>query len=99
MEQSSNITHESDDVCVAGEPTAADEHITVSSILELTGALAVTRIQGCGRKSLSGVPTPIARPEPADWRSDLPIFVDLKPTIRRPLGVGAEARRVSACFF
>ena len=99
MEQSSNITHESDDVCVAGEPTAADEHITVASILELTGALAVTRIQGCGRKSLSGVPTPIARPEPADWRSDLPIFVDLKPTIRRPLGVGAEARRVAACFF
>ena len=43
--------------------------------------------RGAGGKSLSGVPTPIARPEPADWRSDLPIFVVLKPTIRRPLGV------------
>ena len=36
---------------------------------------------------MSGVPTPIARPEPADWRSDLPIFVVLRPTVRRPLGV------------
>ena len=30
VEQSSNITHDSDDACVAGEPTAADEHITVA---------------------------------------------------------------------
>ena len=87
MERSSSITHDSEDACVAGEAAAVYQHITVSSILELTGALAGVRIQGCGAKSPSSVPTPIARPEPANWRPDLPIFVVLRPTTGRPLGV------------
>ena len=87
LARGAKITHDPDDACAAGEPTVADEHPTVSSILELTGALAGVRIQGCGAKSPSSVPTPIARPEPANWRPDLPIFVVLRPTTRRPLGV------------